>query len=100
MTKLLLNWKLIKYSFTKSEVWIWVLIIRDGPTPTPGIRDPDLFGISGSGRWDPDLFAQDPDPKEDPDPHQDPDSFWDPDPRFLIKISEMNFFLMFKAILS
>ena len=33
------------------------VVSRDGPTLTPGIQDPDLFGILGSSRWDPDLFA-------------------------------------------
>ena len=46
---------------------------RGGPNPTLGIRDPDLFGYLGSGRWDPDLLINDPDPGEDPDPHEDPD---------------------------
>ena len=41
---------------------------RGGSDPTPGIRDPDLFGLLGSVRWDPDLLVNDPDLKEDPDP--------------------------------
>ena len=41
---------------------------RGGSYPTPGIRDPDLFGLLGSVRWDPDLLVNDPDLKEDLDP--------------------------------
>ena len=49
---------------------------RGGPNPTLEIRDLDLFGYLGSGRWDLDLLVNDPDPGEDPDPHEDPDPFW------------------------
>ena len=57
------------------STWAWG-DTRGGPNPTLEIRDPDLFGYLGSGRWDPDLLVNDPDPGEDPDPHEDPDPFW------------------------
>ena len=47
-----------------------------GTTLTPGIRDPDLFALLGSTRWDPDLLVSDPDPEKEPDPTDDPDLFW------------------------
>ena len=49
---------------------------RGGSDPTPGIRDPDLFALLGSTRWDPDLLVSDPDPEKEPDPTDDPDLFW------------------------
>ena len=51
--------------------------IRGGPNLTLGIRDPDLFGHLGSGRWDPDLLDDDPDLEKEPDPNEDPDLFLD-----------------------
>ena len=42
--------------------------IRGGSDPTPGTRNPNLFGPLGSVRWDPDLLVNDSDLKEDPDP--------------------------------
>ena len=50
---------------------------RGGPNPTLGIRDPELFGHLGSGRWDPDLLDDDPDVEKEPDPNEDPDLFLD-----------------------
>ena len=50
---------------------------RGGPNPTLEIRDPDLFGYLGSGRWDPDLLDDDPDLEKEPDPNEDPDLFLD-----------------------
>ena len=52
-------------------------LIRGGPDPTLGSRDPDLFGHLGSGRWDPDLLDDDPDLEKEPDPNEDPDLFLD-----------------------
>ena len=50
--------------------------VSAGTTLTPGIRDPDLFALLGSTRWDPDLLVSDPDPEKEPDPTDDPDLFW------------------------
>ena len=50
---------------------------RGGPNLTLEIRDPDLFGYLGSGRWDPDLLDDDPDLEKEPDPNEDPDLFLD-----------------------
>ena len=41
---------------------------RARPNPTPGIRNPGIFGRLGSGRWDLDLLVNDLDPKEEAEP--------------------------------
>ena len=48
---------------------------RGWPNPTLGVRDPDLFGHLGSGRWDPDLLDGDLDLDKELNPNEDPDPF-------------------------